>query len=88
MKDFGFGGCRGTFLGAPWGPFSDVKKVWAEFFASKPYAANALGIAGDQEPPDLSSEFSESSATGNMHLQSQEEASCFWGSLVSQRGQR
>lgn len=41
------GGCRGTFLGAPWGPFSDVKKVWAEFFASKPYTSLALGIAGD-----------------------------------------
>ncbi|BDA47685.1 probable platelet-activating factor acetylhydrolase IB subunit beta [Coccomyxa sp. Obi] len=39
---------RGTFLGAPWGPFSDVKKVWAEFFASKPYTSLALGIAGDK----------------------------------------
>ena len=42
-----FNGCRGTFLGAPWGPFSDVKKVWAEFFASKPYTSLPLGIAGD-----------------------------------------
>lgn len=38
--------CRGTFLGSAWGPFSDVKKVWAEFFASKPYKSLPLGIAG------------------------------------------
>ncbi|CAL8465692.1 g5228 [Coccomyxa elongata] len=38
---------RGTFLGAPWGPFSDVRKVWSVFFASKPYTSIALGIAGD-----------------------------------------
>ncbi len=39
-------GCRGTFLGAPWGPFSDVKEVWSEIFASKPYTCIPLGIAG------------------------------------------
>ncbi|KAK9905658.1 hypothetical protein WJX75_004011 [Coccomyxa subellipsoidea] len=39
---------RGTFLGSAWGPFSDVKKVWAEFFASKPYKSLPLGIAGDK----------------------------------------
>ncbi|BDA51571.1 probable platelet-activating factor acetylhydrolase IB subunit beta [Coccomyxa sp. Obi] len=39
---------RGTFLGAPWGPFADVKKVWSEVFASRPYTSLALGIAGDK----------------------------------------
>jgi hypothetical protein len=42
-----WGCCRGTFLGAPWGPFQDVKKVWSEFFENKPYTASALGIAGE-----------------------------------------
>ena len=37
---------RGTFLGSAWGPFQDVKKVWAEHFGSKPYKSHALGIAG------------------------------------------
>ena len=37
---------RGTFLGSVWGPFQDVKKVWAEHFGSKPYKSHALGIAG------------------------------------------
>jgi hypothetical protein len=34
-------------LGAPWGAFADVKKVWAEFFETKPYKAQAFGIAGE-----------------------------------------
>lgn len=38
---------RGTFLGAPWGAFADVKKVWSEFFETKPYKAQAFGIAGE-----------------------------------------
>ncbi|EIE23771.1 SGNH hydrolase [Coccomyxa subellipsoidea C-169] len=38
----------GSFLGSAWGPFSDVKKVWAEFFATKPYRSLPLGIAGDK----------------------------------------
>ena len=37
--------CRGTFLGAPWGPFHDVRKVWDEFFGRKPYRAHSMGIA-------------------------------------------
>ena len=43
-------GARGTFLGSAWGPFQDVKKVWAEFFESKPYKSHALGIAGAGHP--------------------------------------
>ena len=42
---------RGTFLGAAWGPFADVRKVWMEFFESKPYKANAFGIAGELSLP-------------------------------------
>ena len=38
---------RGTFLGSAWGPFQDVKKVWAEHFGSKSYKSHALGIAGN-----------------------------------------
>ncbi|CAL8463192.1 g2726 [Coccomyxa elongata] len=38
---------RGTFLGAPWGPFHDVRKVWDEFFGRKPYTAHSMGIASD-----------------------------------------
>ncbi|BDA44584.1 probable platelet-activating factor acetylhydrolase IB subunit beta at C-terminar half [Coccomyxa sp. Obi] len=38
---------RGTFLGAPWGPFYDVRKVWDEFFGRKPYTAHSMGIASD-----------------------------------------
>ena len=46
----GWGCCatRGTFLGATWGPFADVKKVWQEYFESKPYRAQAFGIAGER----------------------------------------
>lgn len=38
---------RGTFLGAPWGPFHDVRKVWDEFFGRKSYRAHSMGIASD-----------------------------------------
>ncbi len=42
---------RGTFLGSAWGPFQDVKKVWTEYFESKPYKSHALGIAGTGPSP-------------------------------------
>ena len=32
-------------MGAPWGPFHDVRKVWDEFFGRKPYRAHSMGIA-------------------------------------------
>ena len=41
----GLHGCRGTFLGAPWGPFHDVRKVWDEYFGRKSYRAHSMGIA-------------------------------------------
>lgn len=41
---------RGTFLGASWGPFADVKKIWEEHFESKSYKALAFGIAGARSP--------------------------------------
>ena len=37
--------CRGTFLGAPWGPFHDVRKVWDDYFGRKSYRAHSMGIA-------------------------------------------
>ena len=36
---------RGTFMGAAWGPFRDVLKVWDEYFARKPYKVHSMGIA-------------------------------------------
>ena len=41
---------RGTFLGSAWGPFQDVKRVWAEFFEGKPHKSHAFGIAGTGRP--------------------------------------
>lgn len=32
-------------MGAAWGPFRDVLKVWDEYFARKPYKAHSMGIA-------------------------------------------
>lgn len=46
--------CRGTFLGAPWGPFHDVRKVWDEFFGRKPYTAHSMGIASAFPVPLIS----------------------------------
>ena len=45
--------CRGTFLGAPWGPFHDVRKVWDEFFGRKDYRAHSMGIASKTLTPCL-----------------------------------
>jgi hypothetical protein len=42
---------RGTFLGSAWGPFQDVKRVWAEFFEGKPYKSHVFGIAGIRRFP-------------------------------------
>ena len=42
--------CRGTFLGAPWGPFHDVRKVWDEYFGRKSYRAHSMGIASEAPP--------------------------------------
>jgi hypothetical protein len=39
--------CRGTFMGAPWGPFHGVRKVWDEYFGHKPYRAHSMGIASE-----------------------------------------
>ena len=43
---------RGTFLGSAWGPFQDVKRVWAEYFEGKPYKSHAFGIAGTRPFPE------------------------------------
>ena len=51
VDEQGHGLRRGTFLGAPWGAFADVKKVWSEFFETKPYKAQAFGIAGNLLAP-------------------------------------
>ena len=32
-------------MGAAWGPFRDVLKVWDEYFGRKPYKAHSMGIA-------------------------------------------
>ena len=32
-------------MGAPWGPFHDVRNIWEEYFARKPYKAHSMGIA-------------------------------------------
>ena len=32
-------------MGAPWGPFHGVRKVWDEYFGHKPYRAHSMGIA-------------------------------------------
>ena len=37
--------CRGTFMGAPWGPFHDVRNIWDEYFGHRPYKAHSMGIA-------------------------------------------
>ena len=42
--------CRGTFLGAPWGPFHDVRKVWDDYFGRKSYRAHSMGIASKTPP--------------------------------------
>ena len=42
--------CRGTFLGAPWGPFHDVRKVWDDYFGRKSYRAHSMGIASEAPP--------------------------------------
>ena len=38
--------CRGTYLGAMWSEFRQVKEVWEELFAGKPYTTHTLAISG------------------------------------------
>lgn len=40
------GACRGTYLGAAWSEFSQVREVWKEVFAGKPYTTHTLAISG------------------------------------------
>lgn len=34
-------------MGAPWGPFHDVRKIWDEYFGHRPYKAHSMGIASE-----------------------------------------
>jgi len=39
--------CRGTYLGSAWSDFRQVKEVWEEVFAGKPYITHTLAISGE-----------------------------------------